>query len=116
MKTTNHTRTRRRVVSFDENRDSRSASARRAEWMDATAPEILVFDDDTNASMLRVLAEAAKKALDELTDRQRAAVELRYIEGLTQREIARRWGVSPSAVSRLLARAIARLRRLIIVK
>lgn len=116
MKTTNNTRTRRRVVSFDENRDSRSASARRAEWMDATAPELLLFDEDTNASMLRVLAAAAERALAELTDRQREVVKLRYFEGLTQIEIARQWGVSPSAVSRLLARAIGRLRKLIIVK
>lgn len=115
MKNTNYSRTRRRVVSFDENRDSRAAM-RRAEWMDSTAPEMICFDDDTNASMLRVLALAADRALGQLTDKQRAAVELHYFEGLSQREIARQWRVSPSAVSRLLARAIGRLQKLIIVK
>lgn len=115
MKNTNYSRTRRRVVSFDENRDSRAAM-RRAEWMDSTAPEMICFDDDTNASMLRVLAAAANEALGHLTDKQRAAVELHYFHGMSQRAIARQWRVSPSAVSRLLARAIGRLRKLIIVK
>lgn len=40
MKNTNYSRPRRRVVSFDENRDSRAAM-RRAEWMDSTAPEMI---------------------------------------------------------------------------
>ncbi|MGE4547947.1 MAG: sigma-70 family RNA polymerase sigma factor [Intestinibacillus sp.] len=50
---------------------------------------------------------------DELTARQHEALCLHYLEGLSQRQIAVRWGVSPSAVCRHLQRAKTRLRRLL---
>lgn len=50
---------------------------------------------------------------EELTVRQHDALCLHYLEGLSQRQIAARWGVSPSAVCRHLQRARARLRRLL---
>lgn len=51
-------------------------------------------------------------ALRMLKPRQREILRLRFFEGLTQREIAERIGVSQMQVSRLLARCLAELREL----
>ncbi len=45
-----------------------------------------------------------------LSEREQHIVELRFSEGLTQSQIAERIGVSQMQVSRLLARALARIR------
>jgi RNA polymerase sigma-B factor len=50
------------------------------------------------------------KLLDSLPDRERAIVTLRFYDGLTQSEIAQRFGVSQMQVSRILARTLDRLR------
>lgn len=48
--------------------------------------------------------------LDSLPDRERAIVTLRFYDGLTQSEIAERFGVSQMQISRILARTLDRLR------
>lgn len=50
--------------------------------------------------------------LHQLPSKQRHVVELRFFEGLTQSEIARRLGISQMQVSRLLTRSVAQLRSL----
>ena len=45
-----------------------------------------------------------------LSERERHIVELRFVEGLTQSQIADRIGVSQMQVSRLLTRALASMR------
>ena len=50
--------------------------------------------------------------LDRLSDRDRRLLELYYVEGLSQAEIAERVGTSQVSVSRHLARIIGRLRAL----
>ena len=45
-----------------------------------------------------------------LSERERYIVELRFVEGLTQSQIADRIGVSQMQVSRLLTRALASMR------
>src|ERR1700733_5844529 len=50
--------------------------------------------------------------LDQLPVRQRQVVQLRFFEGLTQSEIARRLGISQMQVSRLLTRSVSQLRSL----
>jgi RNA polymerase sigma-70 factor (ECF subfamily) len=57
---------------------------------------------------------ALARALDELPSRQRAALTLVYDEGLSGAEAAHVIGVSAKAVERLLARARARLRELLL--
>ena len=52
-----------------------------------------------------------RRGLDALPPRERAAVGLRYVEDLSQREIADRLHISQSQASRLLASALERLRR-----
>jgi RNA polymerase sigma-B factor len=46
----------------------------------------------------------------ELSEHERQAIHLRFVEDLTQSEIAERIGVSQMQVSRLLSRSLARLR------
>jgi RNA polymerase sigma-B factor len=50
------------------------------------------------------------KLLDSLPDRERTIVALRFYDGLTQSEIADRFGVSQMQISRILARTLDRLR------
>src|SRR6187455_2798929 len=54
-----------------------------------------------------VLVEVGLEALD---TRERAIVEMRFFEGLTQSEIAARIGISQMHVSRLLRRALVTMR------
>ena len=61
------------------------------------------------------LARAEQRAiltpmLDQIPLRQRQIVHLRFFEGLTQSEIARRLGISQMQVSRLLTRSVAQMR------
>ncbi len=63
------------------------------------------------------LARAEERAtldplLDQLPHRQRQIVQLRFFDGLTQSEIARRLGISQMQVSRLLTKSVAQLRSL----
>jgi len=51
-------------------------------------------------------------ALGELKPRDRSIVRMRYVEELTQAEIARRIGVSQMHVSRLLRRSVEKLQLL----
>lgn len=50
------------------------------------------------------------KLLESLPEREREIVVLRFYDGLTQSEIAERFGVSQMQVSRILARTLDRLR------
>jgi RNA polymerase sigma-B factor len=49
-------------------------------------------------------------ALRTLSERERLILHLRFYEGLTQREVGDRIGVTQMQVSRLLTRILARLR------
>jgi RNA polymerase sigma-B factor len=55
-------------------------------------------------------AASARAAVAALSDRDRHVLQLRIADGLSQREIAGRVGVSQMQVSRILARTVARLR------
>ena len=54
--------------------------------------------------------EALRPVLESLPERERTGVVLSFFESLTQTQIAERIGVSQMHVSRLLARALTRLR------
>lgn len=66
---------------------------------------------DNDESLERLRRNLRDARLDELTPRQAELLRLRFDEGLSVREIARRQGVSPSTVSRTLKRAKERLHR-----
>ena len=53
---------------------------------------------------------ALAKAMGTLSPRDREIVQLRFVDGLTQSEIAARLGVSQMQISRLLAASLRRLR------
>jgi RNA polymerase sigma-B factor len=65
---------------------------------------------DTDAAEARVLLEAG---WDQLDDRERRLLELRYREDRSQSEIARELGLSQAHVSRLLRATLDRLRALV---
>lgn len=57
----------------------------------------------------RESAELVRSAISELPSRQRDAVSMWIFDGLTQREIARRLGVSPQRVQQAISEALRRL-------
>ena len=56
-----------------------------------------------------------QRGLKALPERERRIIYLRFAEGLTQAEIARRVGLSQMHVSRLIRRSVDRIRRLAVV-
>jgi RNA polymerase sigma-B factor len=50
------------------------------------------------------------EALEQLPERDRLVLRLRFVDGLTQSDIASRLGVSQMQISRLLASSLKRLR------
>jgi RNA polymerase sigma-B factor len=73
-----------------------------------TLGELLPFDDDGHrASEARLLL---RPVMGDLAERDRAILNMRFYEGLTQREIAARIGVTQMQVSRLLTRILGQLR------
>jgi RNA polymerase sigma-B factor len=64
-------------------------------------------DDDRRAAEARMMLHPALRTLSE---RERLILHLRFYEGLTQREVGDRIGVTQMQVSRLLTRILARLR------
>jgi RNA polymerase sigma-B factor len=73
-----------------------------------TLGDLLPFDDEEHrAAEARLMLSPA---LRQLGERDRAILSMRFYEGLTQREIASRIGVTQMQVSRLLTRILGQLR------
>ena len=78
-------------------------------FTDGTGPLDVLGDDD--AGYARAEARVMlRDGLDELDEREREIVRLRFCEWLTQREIAERIGISQMHVSRLIRRSVEQLR------
>ena len=78
---------------------------------DEDAPAILDSLGDIDLSLGQIEnREALRPLLAALPERERAVLLLRFFESLTQTQIAERVGISQMHVSRLLAKALARLR------
>ena len=74
----------------------------------ATLGDLLPGDnDDHRAAEARMMLHPA---MGTLSDRDRLILRLRFFDGLTQREVAARIGVTQMQVSRLLTRILAQLR------
>ncbi len=66
---------------------------------------------DLDAGLARIEdREALRPLLDRMPERERAVLVLRFFESMTQTQIADRVGISQMHVSRLLAKALTRLR------
>ena len=66
---------------------------------------------DNSAACTRLVRNLRRAMAEELTEKERRAVELYYIDGVKMVEIARITGVNPSTVSRSIKRAKRKLRR-----
>ncbi|MHB1709974.1 MAG: SigB/SigF/SigG family RNA polymerase sigma factor [Acidimicrobiales bacterium] len=66
--------------------------------------------EDAAISLVDDLSEIAP-ALRSLPERSRKIIRLRFVEGMTQSEIARQVGISQMHVSRLLSESLAQLRK-----
>jgi RNA polymerase sigma-B factor len=92
-----------------------ATSASDPESLDAGAPESgislgeRVGGEDPGFELIEYAAAVAP-ALREMDDRDRAILHLRFVDDLTQSEIAKRLGLSQMHVSRLLRRAVTVLR------
>jgi RNA polymerase sigma-B factor len=75
------------------------------------APSPWLLSDD--AALLDSLADSVdlRRAVQQLPERDRRLVQLRFVDELTQQEVGQALGVSQMQVSRLLARLLAGLRR-----
>ena len=71
--------------------------------------------DEEYPEMLQALVEFVQvdidPALAKLEPNERALVEMRFVEGLTQSQIAERMGMSQVQVSRLLHKTLERMRK-----
>lgn len=78
---------------------------------DEEAPTVLdkhaVWDKDLAASDNRVLLE---EAVIDFTPKEKEVIEMRFVEGLTQVEIAKKLGVSQVQISRFLRRTLKKMR------
>ncbi|MGH7149976.1 MAG: sigma-70 family RNA polymerase sigma factor [Planctomycetota bacterium] len=72
----------------------------------ATDPAVLAIDAETASR----LGEALRRAWADLDERATAALLLKFRDGLPQREIAARLGLSDSQVSRILAASLGKVR------
>jgi RNA polymerase sigma-70 factor (ECF subfamily) len=87
-------------------RDRRRSAERRAR-RESLGAQRIAEDERLGADEV----EAVRKAVEELPDRLRAVVELRYFAGLTNREVAEAVGVAEPTVDKDLQRARQVLRR-----
>jgi RNA polymerase sigma factor for flagellar operon FliA len=69
---------------------------------DVTSPEKLLLE--------RRRLQGLRNAIERLPARLREVVNMHYVEGLTLREIAERWGVSAARISQLQKLAVEQLR------
>lgn len=68
-----------------------------------------IGEEDPHYDVVEYAASIEEK-LEELSERERVVLHLRFVEDLTQTEIAQRVGVSQMHVSRLIRRSVAALR------
>ncbi len=87
--------------------DSLDTPSPRQEDDDRYADAVGAVDSDAEVVENR---ETLHSALADLPDREQRIVRLRFVEELTQSQIAERMGISQVHVSRLLAQSVARLR------
>jgi RNA polymerase sigma-B factor len=96
-----------RVIDGEIRRHLRSRAGTRATAGDDTVEDIRDPDETLAASETRALVSRSVQALD---DRERRIVFLRFDADMTERQIGTVLGISQAQVSRILNRALAKLR------
>lgn len=86
-------------------------STRSSEWIGDLTVYLRETGEDNSLQLERLRRNLRTARERELTPRQKMIVEMRYDQGLSGREIARRLKINPSTVSRTLSRAKNRLRQ-----
>jgi RNA polymerase sigma-B factor len=97
----------------------RASSAYEAESLDRRAaadgaerePLVATLGADEGGYDLVEYGLSMRPAMAELSEQERAIVAMRFVEDLTQSEIARRLGISQMQVSRVLRRAVEHLHK-----
>lgn len=84
---------------------------RSSEWLGDMAVWLRENSPDNAEQMARLRRNLRRAREQELTARQRQAVDMYFDRRMSISEIARELGVSPSSISRTLQRAKTRLRR-----
>jgi RNA polymerase sigma-70 factor (ECF subfamily) len=98
----------------DVRREAVRLDSTQAGWLESlTALRDALPSPSTAAVQSEELAKIAA-ALDQLPEQQRQVIQLIYFERLPQAEVAERIGRSEDAVRGLVARAVARLARLVL--
>ncbi|MET7421243.1 SigE family RNA polymerase sigma factor [Dactylosporangium sp. NPDC005555] len=80
---------------------------RRPETLTAEPPEKAVADPSERTDLRLVLRDALRV----LTPRQRAVIVLRYLDDMTEQQVAELLGCSTGTVASLTSRALSKLRR-----
>ena len=91
----------------------RREDRRRAEPLDDDAPGAGGAPSTEEAAWLRFERERVQKALAQLSDSQREAIELAYYGGFSQSELAERLGVPLGTIKSRMFAGLARLRELL---
>ncbi len=76
------------------------------------ASELVGSDDEIEFERM-ILRHAIEQAMERLDERERKIIGMTFYEGLPQTEIAKRLGISQMHVSRLLRRALNKLRQML---
>jgi len=99
------------IEALDAGAAYRSASLDATRGDDEDAPNLLGQLGEADSGLVRAEGRAALAPLIQgLPEREQIMLYLRFYEGMTQSEIAKRLGISQMHVSRLLARSLQQLR------
>ncbi len=90
---------------------ARGNARRQARELAVASPESTGPDQVFAAVADRVLSRSVRQMVQSLSDSYRLPVQLHYFEGLSTRETAEALGISQTAVTTRLSRAVSRLRR-----
>ncbi len=82
-----------------------------AEYYNEYRDYLMKLGEDNSKTRARLVRNLRRAVMEELTDKQRQAIELYYVRQMKMQDIASLLGVNVSTVSRNIRRGKARLQR-----